>query len=143
MRPSNNGGHNCPKYKGMGEKFLPLGRHNVPYIPGRVGPPMYGHIIQCWVSRVRPTGQEIIHGVRGPRGVNHMGVQFREQIMPTHAAWGGTPHGFEVLWSPISKATVVCMDLHSLVPHPTMPLEKCRDYGVAFFFLLAPIQSAA
>ena len=121
FRPSNNGRHNCPKYKGAGQKFLLLGRHHVPHIPGRLARPMYGHITPRRVSRVSPTGQEITHSVHGPRGVNHMEVEFREELMPTCLAWRGTPHGFKVPRSPIFKATVVRTDLHSLVPHPTMP----------------------
>ena len=104
---------------------------------------MYGHIAQRWASRVSPTGQEITHIVQGPRGVNQMEVKLREQFMPEHLAWGGAPHGFKVLLSPIFKATAVRTDLHSLVPHPTMPFEKCRHYGVALFFPRAPIQLAA
>ena len=69
-----------------------------------------------------------------------MEVEFREQLMPTCLARRGTPHDFEVLRSPIFEATVVCTDLHSLVPYPTMPFEKCRHYGVAFFLARAPIQ---
>ena len=88
FRPSNNGRHNRPKYKGAGEKFLLLGRHHVPHIPGRLGRPMYGHITQRRASRVSPTGQEITHGVHWPRSVNHMEVEFREQFMPTRlSAW--------------------------------------------------------
>ena len=121
FRPSNSGRHNRPKYKGAREKFLLHGRHHVPHIPGRLGHPMYGHITERRVSRVSPTGHEITHGVHWPRSVNHMEVEFREQLMPTCFAWRGTPHGFEVLRSPIFKATVVRTDLHALVPHPTMP----------------------
>ena len=72
IRPSNNGRHHHPKYKGACEKFLLLGRHHVPHIPGRLGGPMYGHIAQRRVSRVSQTGQEVTHGVHGPWGVNHM-----------------------------------------------------------------------
>ena len=50
-----------------------------------------------------------------------MEVEFSEQLMPTRLAWRGTPNGFEVVCSPIFKATVVRTDLHPLVPHPTMP----------------------
>ena len=121
FRPSNNGRHSRPKYKGAGEKFLLLGRHHVPHIPGRLGRPMYGHIIQRRVSRVCPTGQEITHGVHRPQSVNHMEVELREQLMPMFVARRRTPHGFEVLCSPIFKATVVRTDLQALVPNPTMP----------------------
>ena len=100
FRSSNNGRHNRPTYKGASEKFLLLRRHHVPHIPRRLGRPMYGHITQRWVSRVSPTGQEITHGVHGPRSVNHMGVKFREQLMPTCLARRGTPHCYEVLRSP-------------------------------------------
>ena len=72
-----------------------------------------------------------------------MEVEFREQFMPTCLAWRRTPHGFEVLRSPIFKATVVRTDLHALVPHPTMPFLKRGHYGVAFFLPRAPIQLAA
>ena len=66
LRPSNNGRHNRLKYKGAGEKFLLLGRHHVPHIPGRLSHLMYGHIAQRRVSRVRRMGQEINHVVHGP-----------------------------------------------------------------------------
>ena len=121
FRPSNNWRHNRPKYKGAGEKFLLLGRHHVPHIPGRLGCPMYGHITERRVSRVSRTGQEITHGVHGPQSVNHIEVEFTEQLIPTCFARRETPHGLEVLRSPISKATVVRTDLHALVPQPTMP----------------------
>ena len=104
---------------------------------------MYGHIAKRRVSRVRPTGQEITHGVNRPGGVNHMEVNFREQLMPTCLAWTGTSHHFKVFRSPIFKQTVVRTDIHSLVPHPTMPFEKCRHYGVALFFPRAPIHLTA
>ena len=58
--------------------FLFLGCHHVPHIPGRLGRPMYGHIAQRRVSRVSPTGQEITHGVHGPRAVTHMEVKLRQ-----------------------------------------------------------------
>ena len=141
--PSNSGRPNGPINKGAGEEFLLLSRHHVPHVPGRLGRPMYGHIAQRQVSRVSPTGQEITHGLNGPRGVNHMEVKFQEKLMPTRLAWRGTPHGFEVLRSPIFKATVVRTDLHSLALNPTMPLEKCRHYGVVLLFPQAPIQLAA
>ena len=143
LRPSNNGRHNRPKYKGAGVKFLLLGRHHVLHIPGRLGRPMYGHITQRRSSRVSPTGQEITHGVHWPRSVNDMEVEFGEQLMPTCLALRGTLHNFEILWSPIFKATAVRTDLHALVPHPTMPFQKRRHYGGAFFLPRAPIQLAA
>ena len=104
---------------------------------------MYGHITQRRVSRISPTGQKITHGIHKPWGVNDMEVKFPEQFMPRRLRWRGTPHGFTVLRSPIFKATVLRTDLHSLVRHPTMPLEKRRHCGVAFFFLWAPIKLAA
>ena len=143
FRPSNNGRHNRPKYKGAGEKFLLLGRHHVQHIPGRFGRPMYELITQRRVSRVSPTGQEITHGVQGPRSVDNMEVELREQLMPTCLAWRWTRRGFAVLRSPIFNATVVRTDLQAPVPHPTMPFEKRRHYGVAFFLSRAPIQLTA
>ena len=104
---------------------------------------MYGHIAQRRVSRVSPTGQEITQAVHGPRGVDYMEIKLREQLMPARLTWRGTPRGFQVLNIPIFKATVVCTDVQLLVPHPTMPLEKCRHYGAAFFFPWAPIQLGA
>ena len=86
------------------------------------------------LSRVRPTGQEITNRLHGCRGVNHMEVKFRVQSMATCLAWGRTAHGFQVLCTPIFKATLVHTDLHSLVTHPTMPLEKNRHYAAALFF---------
>ena len=88
-------------------RYLLLGRHHVLHIPGHLGRPGYGHIAQCQVSRVCPTGQEVTHGVHRPRSVNHMEVEFREQLMPTCLASRGTPHGFLDLCSPVFKATVV------------------------------------
>ena len=95
---------------------------------------MYGHITLRRVSRVRRTGQEITDRVYGGRGVNHMEVKLRESLMPTRLTRRGTAHGFKVLCSPNFKARVIRTDLHSLVPHPTMLLEKFGHYGVAFSF---------
>ena len=134
---------NRPKYKRAGEELPLLGRHHVPHIYGRLGHPMYGHITLRQVSRVVPTRQGITHRGSGPRGVNHMEVKFRERLMPTRLALRGPPHSFKVLRSPIFKATVVRTDLHSLVHHPAMPLEKCRHYVVALLFAWAPPQLAA
>ena len=72
-----------------------------------------------------------------------MEVNFREEFMPACLAWRGTPYGFKVLRSPVFRATMVRADLHSLVPHPTMPLEECCHYGVALSFSRALIQFAA
>ena len=63
--------------------------------------------------------------------------------MPTRLARRGTPHDFKFLCSPIFKATVICTDLHWLVPHQTMPLVKFGHYGVALPFPRAPIQLVA
>ena len=104
---------------------------------------MYGDIAQHLVSRVRPTGHEFTHEVHGPRGLNHMEVTCREQLMPTRFAWSGTPHGSKVVRSPTFKAMVVRMDLYPFAPHQTMPFEKCQHYCIALFFPRAPIQLAA
>ena len=74
--------------------------------------------------------EEITHGVHGPRGLYHMEVKLIEQLIPTRLAWRGTPHGFKVLRGPIFKATVVCTDLHSFVPHRDEAKEKASMTGV-------------